>query len=140
MLSNREYFFQQEDNGTQEACITQGHSISNSTLFKDRVKLGTDYKLYLSPIQIHDDGRKFSCHVMVRPGKTLRNSTTVKVFGKSFCSLDSLLSSCPFFLPCCLLQRKCSGLWRAAPQGSYSRALLPLILAFTLGVRIRVGS
>nr|XP_060496060.1 T-cell surface protein tactile isoform X7 [Panthera onca] len=72
----------QEDNGTQEACITQGHSISNSTLFKDRVKLGTDYKLYLSPIQIHDDGRKFSCHVMVRPGKTLRSSTTVKVFAK----------------------------------------------------------
>ncbi|XP_040340382.1 T-cell surface protein tactile isoform X3 [Herpailurus yagouaroundi] len=71
-----------EDKGTQEACITQGHSISNSTLFKDRVKLGTDYKLCLSPIQIHDDGRKFSCHVMVRPGKTLRSSTTVKVFAK----------------------------------------------------------
>lgn len=78
------YFFQQEDNGTRETLITEGHSISNSTLFKDRVKLGTDYKLYLSPVQIHDDDQKFSCHFMVRPGKTLRSSTTVKVFGKSF--------------------------------------------------------
>ncbi|XP_029795126.1 T-cell surface protein tactile isoform X3 [Suricata suricatta] len=72
----------QEDNGTQEVCITQGHSISNSTLFKDRVQLITDYKLYLAPVQIHDDGRKFTCHVMVRPGKILKSSTTVKVFAK----------------------------------------------------------
>ncbi|XP_011220804.2 T-cell surface protein tactile isoform X2 [Ailuropoda melanoleuca] len=71
-----------EDNGTRETLITEGHSISNSTLFKDRVKLGTDYKLYLSPVQIHDDDQKFSCHFMVRPGKTLRSSTTVKVFAK----------------------------------------------------------
>ncbi|XP_032708068.1 T-cell surface protein tactile isoform X5 [Lontra canadensis] len=72
----------QENNGTWETLITQGHSISNSTLFKDRVKLGTDYKLYLSPVQIHDDDRKFSCHVVVRSGKILRRSTTVKVFAK----------------------------------------------------------
>ncbi|XP_040477149.1 T-cell surface protein tactile isoform X5 [Ursus maritimus] len=72
----------QEDNGTQETLITEGHSISNSSLFKDRVKLGTDYKLYLSPVQIHDDDRKFSCHFMARPGKILRSSTTVKVFAK----------------------------------------------------------
>lgn len=71
-----------EDNGTQETLITQGHPISNSTLFKDRVKLGTDYGLYLSPVQIHDDDRKFSCHVKVSPGKILRRSTTVKVFAK----------------------------------------------------------
>ncbi|XP_066203750.1 T-cell surface protein tactile isoform X2 [Saccopteryx leptura] len=71
-----------EDNGTQEALITQGHPISNSTLFKDRVKLGKDYGLYLSPVQIHDDGRKFSCHVQVKPRKILRSSTTVKVFAK----------------------------------------------------------
>uniref|UniRef100_A0A671DLF1 CD96 molecule n=1 Tax=Rhinolophus ferrumequinum TaxID=59479 RepID=A0A671DLF1_RHIFE len=71
-----------EDNGTQETLITQDHSISNSTLFKDRVSLGTDYGLYLSPVQIHDDNRKFSCHVIVRPGKILRSSTTVKVFAE----------------------------------------------------------
>ncbi|XP_012916341.1 T-cell surface protein tactile isoform X4 [Mustela putorius furo] len=72
----------QENNGTWETLITQGHSISNSTLFKDRVKLGTDNKLYLSPVQIHDDDRKFSCRVVVRSGKILRHSTTVKVFAK----------------------------------------------------------
>ncbi|KAM5334233.1 T-cell surface protein tactile isoform 2-T2 [Glossophaga mutica] len=71
-----------EGNGTQETLITQGQLISNSTLFKDRVKLGADYGLYLSPVQIHDNDRTFSCHVTVRPGKTLRSSTTVKVFAK----------------------------------------------------------
>ncbi|XP_010983383.3 T-cell surface protein tactile isoform X1 [Camelus dromedarius] len=71
-----------EDSGTQETLITQDHPISNSTLFKDRVKLGTDYALYLSPVQIHDDDRKFSCHVEVRPGRILRSFTTVKVFAK----------------------------------------------------------
>ncbi|XP_054433302.1 T-cell surface protein tactile [Pteronotus mesoamericanus] len=70
-----------EDNGTEETLITQGQSISNST-FKDRVKLGADYGLYLSPVQIHDNDRKFFCHVTVRPGKTMRSSTTVKVFAK----------------------------------------------------------
>lgn len=71
-----------EDNGTQETLFTQDHRISKSTLFKDRVKLGADYGLYLSPVQIHDDDRKFSCHVTVMPGKILRSSTTVKVFAK----------------------------------------------------------
>lgn len=61
---------------------TRGHPISNSTLFKDRVRIGTDYGLYLSPVQIHDDGRKFTCNIVVRPGRVLRSSTTVKVFGK----------------------------------------------------------
>lgn len=72
----------QEHNGSWETLITQGHSISNSTSFKDRIKLGTHYKLYLSPVQIHDDDRKFSCRVVVRSGKILRSSTTVKVFAK----------------------------------------------------------
>ncbi|XP_037000211.2 T-cell surface protein tactile isoform X2 [Artibeus jamaicensis] len=71
-----------EDNGTQETLITQGQLISNSISFKDRVKLGADYGLYLSPVQIHDNDRKFSCQVTIRPGKTLRSSTTVKVFAK----------------------------------------------------------
>ncbi|XP_032155037.1 T-cell surface protein tactile isoform X1 [Sapajus apella] len=71
-----------EYNRTQETLITQDHLISNSTLFKDRVKLGTDYRLHLSPVQIFDDGRKFSCHIGVSPDKILRSSTTVKVFAK----------------------------------------------------------
>ncbi|KAF6117884.1 CD96 molecule [Phyllostomus discolor] len=71
-----------EGNGTQETLIIQGQPISNSTSFKDRVKLGADYGPYLSPVQIHDNDRKFSCHVTYRSGKTLRSSTTVKVFAK----------------------------------------------------------
>lgn len=71
-----------EDNGTQETLITQGRPTSNSTSFKDRIKLGADHRLYLSPVLIHDDGRKFFCHVTVRLGKILRSSTTVKVFAK----------------------------------------------------------
>ncbi|XP_012380012.2 T-cell surface protein tactile [Dasypus novemcinctus] len=71
-----------EDNGTQETLIAQDHSISNSTWFKERVKLSTDYGLYLSPVQIHDDDRKFSCHVKARSGKIWMSSTTVKVFAK----------------------------------------------------------
>ncbi|KAF4026037.1 hypothetical protein G4228_018007 [Cervus hanglu yarkandensis] len=72
----------QEDNGTQETLTARGHPISNSTLFKDRVRIGADYRLYLSPVQIHDDGRKFSCRIVVRSGRVLRSSTTVKVFAK----------------------------------------------------------
>ncbi|XP_008064784.1 T-cell surface protein tactile isoform X2 [Carlito syrichta] len=71
-----------EDNGTQETLFTQDHLVSNSTLFKDRVKLGTDYRLHLSPVQIPDDGLKFSCEIVVRPDKTLRSITKVKVFAK----------------------------------------------------------
>ncbi|PNJ64131.1 CD96 isoform 4 [Pongo abelii] len=76
------YAWSVEDNGTQETLISQNHLISNSTLLKDRVKLGTDYRLHLSPVQIFDDGRKFSCHIRVGPDKILRSSTTVKVFAK----------------------------------------------------------
>ncbi|XP_076973586.1 T-cell surface protein tactile [Tamandua tetradactyla] len=71
-----------EDNGTQETLIAQDHIISNSTWFKDRVRLGANYGLYLSSIQIHDDDRKFSCHVIIRPGKNWTRSSTVKVFAK----------------------------------------------------------
>ncbi|PNI64161.1 CD96 isoform 5, partial [Pan troglodytes] len=98
------YAWSVEDNGTQETLISQNHLISNSTLLKDRIKLGTDYRLHLSPVQIFDDGRKFSCHIRVGPNKILRSSTTVKVFGKGFCSTDSLASSC--LLPCSFLKRK----------------------------------
>nr|XP_005548247.2 T-cell surface protein tactile [Macaca fascicularis] len=71
-----------EDNGTQQTLISQDHLISSSTLLKDRVKVGTDYRLHLSPVQIFDDGRKFSCHIRVGPDKILRSSTTIKVFAK----------------------------------------------------------
>ncbi|XP_012511970.1 PREDICTED: T-cell surface protein tactile isoform X1 [Propithecus coquereli] len=71
-----------ENNGTQETLITEEHPISHSTLFKDRVKLGADYRLHLSPVQILDNGQTFSCHIRVKPGKILKTSTRVKVFAK----------------------------------------------------------
>uniref|UniRef100_A0A8C0C8R7 CD96 molecule n=1 Tax=Balaenoptera musculus TaxID=9771 RepID=A0A8C0C8R7_BALMU len=71
-----------EDNGTQETLLTQYHPISNSTLFKDRVKPGTECSLYLSPVHIQGGGRKFSCQVVVRSGKIFRRSTMVRVFAK----------------------------------------------------------
>ncbi|XP_049641565.1 T-cell surface protein tactile [Suncus etruscus] len=71
-----------EHNGTQEMIFTGDHPISNSIVLKDRVKLGADYALKLSPVQIHDDNLKFSCQVTIKPGKTLRSSTMVKVFAK----------------------------------------------------------
>ncbi|KAM6223978.1 T-cell surface protein tactile [Rhynchocyon petersi] len=71
-----------EDNGTQETLITQDNSISNSTYFKGRIKLGANYGLFLSPVQIHDNDLNFSCHAKARPGKILKSTTTVKVFAK----------------------------------------------------------
>lgn len=71
-----------EHNGTQEMLFTGDHLISNSIVLKDRMKLGVDYALNLSPVQIHDDNLKFSCQVTIRPGKILRSSTMVKVFAK----------------------------------------------------------
>ncbi|XP_063080996.1 T-cell surface protein tactile isoform X9 [Cavia porcellus] len=71
-----------EDNGTQETIISQNHHISNATSFADRVTLDTSYRLHLFPVQIQDDGRKFSCHVGVKSGKIFKSSTTVKVFAK----------------------------------------------------------
>ncbi|XP_029411106.1 T-cell surface protein tactile isoform X1 [Nannospalax galili] len=71
-----------DSNGTQEALITHNHQVSNSTLFKDRVKLGADCGLHLYPVQIHDDGRIFSCHLGVSSLKVWKTSTTVKVFAK----------------------------------------------------------
>ena len=134
-------FSHQEGNGTQETLITQGQPISNSTLFKDRVKLGADYGLHLSPVQIHDNDRKFSCHLTVRPGKTLRSSTTVKVFGKSFCILHFLPSSCQCCLPTFLSREEatcltCSSRARVAIQ----KVCVPWYLSFMLGVGMRVRS
>lgn len=71
-----------EDHGTQETLTARGQPTSNSTLFKDRVRTGADYRLYLSPVQVHDDGRTFSCRIVLGSGRVLRSSTTVKVFAK----------------------------------------------------------
>uniref|UniRef100_U3KMT6 CD96 molecule n=1 Tax=Oryctolagus cuniculus TaxID=9986 RepID=U3KMT6_RABIT len=70
-----------EVNGTQETLASQKH-INKSVIFKDRVKIDSHHGLHLSPVQIQDDGLKFSCCVKGRYGEILRSSTTVKVFAK----------------------------------------------------------
>lgn len=91
--------------------FTGDHPIINSIVWKDRVKLGADYTLNLSPVQIHDDNLKFSCQVTIRPGKILQSSTMVKVFGKSFYSLISC--SCLIFF-CFALSKKMNSLTKIA--------------------------
>lgn len=70
-----------EVNGTQETLASQKH-INKSVIFKDRVKIDSHHGLHLSPVQIQDDGLKFSCCVKGRYGEILRSSTTIKVFAK----------------------------------------------------------
>lgn len=85
LCSVTEYCFSlQEEDGREEVLFTHNHQVSHSTSFKGRVRLGADYGLYLSPVQIQDDGRTFSCHLSASPLKVWKTSTTVKVFGKEF--------------------------------------------------------
>lgn len=77
----------------EEVLFTHDHHVNNSTSFKGRVGLGADYGLHLSPVQIQDDGRTFSCRLSVSPVKAWKMSTTVKVFGKEF-ALSSLWHPC----------------------------------------------
>lgn len=89
VCSLTEYCFShQKKDGIQEVLFTNDHHINNSTSLKDRVQLDTDYGLQLSPVQVQDDGRTFSCHLRVNPLKVWKTSTTVKVFGEF--SLGSL--------------------------------------------------
>lgn len=71
-----------EKDGVEEVLFTYDHHVSNSTSFKGRVGLGADYGLRLSPVQIQDDGRTFSCFLRISPLKVWKTSTTVKVFAK----------------------------------------------------------
>ncbi|XP_041529244.1 T-cell surface protein tactile [Microtus oregoni] len=71
-----------EKDGVQEVLLTHDDHICNSTSFKGRVKLGADFGLHLSPVQIQDDGLTFSCQLRVTPLEVWKTSTTVKVFAK----------------------------------------------------------
>ncbi|XP_057621205.1 T-cell surface protein tactile [Chionomys nivalis] len=71
-----------EKDGVQEVLLTHDDHISSSTSLKGRVKLGADSGLYLSRVQIQDDGLTFSCQLRVTPLEVWKTSTTVKVFAK----------------------------------------------------------
>nr|XP_048726512.1 T-cell surface protein tactile [Caretta caretta] len=53
-----------------------------SLLYKERIQLGPDNALKISPIKMVDDGKVFSCRVMYHPERILTNITKVKVFAK----------------------------------------------------------
>ncbi|XP_044525122.1 T-cell surface protein tactile [Gracilinanus agilis] len=71
-----------EENGIQETLI------QNDTFPKNRIILRKDHGIYLSPIEILDNDRKFSCHVTIQSGKILKNVTRIKVFAKPDISMD----------------------------------------------------
>ncbi|XP_043366454.1 T-cell surface protein tactile isoform X2 [Dermochelys coriacea] len=55
---------------------------TDSLLYKERIQLGPDNALKISPIRMVDDGKVFSCRVMYHPERILTNITKVKVFAK----------------------------------------------------------
>ena len=115
-------FSLQEKDGVEEVLFTHHHHVNNSTSFKGRIRLGGDYRLHLSPVQIQDDGRTFSCHLTVNPLKAWKMSTTVKVFGKEFV-LWSLCHLCVNASGHALLMRGAptptlAPGWRATTQGN----------------------
>ncbi|XP_074157250.1 T-cell surface protein tactile isoform X2 [Sminthopsis crassicaudata] len=76
-----------EKNGKQETLI------QNSTFLKNRSILFKDHGLYLPSVEIFDDDRKFSCHVIMQSGKILKNTTRIKVFAKPEISMNMQNSS-----------------------------------------------
>uniref|UniRef100_A0A8C2M6Y0 CD96 antigen n=1 Tax=Cricetulus griseus TaxID=10029 RepID=A0A8C2M6Y0_CRIGR len=68
--------------GVQEVLFTHNDHINYSASFKGRVKLGADSGLHLSPVQIQDDGKTFTCRLTVNPLEVWKTSTIVKVFAK----------------------------------------------------------
>ncbi|XP_050814691.1 T-cell surface protein tactile isoform X1 [Gopherus flavomarginatus] len=76
------------ENGREETTLIikefyqQDVNKTNSLLYKERIQLGPDNALKISPIKIVDDGKVFSCRVMYHPERILMNIIKVKVFAK----------------------------------------------------------
>jgi len=90
-------FFSQGENGGKEELVTKEASSpavyrNGSTLYGQRVHLGLNNALKISPTKIMDDGRVFSCHVMYHPERVRKSSTTVKVFGEGLMPAARLLA------------------------------------------------
>lgn len=95
--------FKQRDNGKQVKLITKNsyqHEAKKTSnlLYKDRIYLGPENALQISPLKTIDDGKAFSCLVTYHPERIVKRTTTVKVFGKRltltpFLSLSLLLLS-----------------------------------------------
>ncbi|NXM51199.1 TACT protein, partial [Gymnorhina tibicen] len=75
------------ENGRKEELVTKEPSCpavyrNSSMVYWQRVLLGFNNALKVSPPKITDDGRVFSCHVLYHPERVQKSSTTVRVFGK----------------------------------------------------------
>lgn len=81
------FFCTQGENGRKEELVTKEPSCpavyrNSSVLYRQRVLLGFNNALKVSPLKITDDGRVFSCHVLYHRERVQKSSTTVRVFGK----------------------------------------------------------
>lgn len=90
MCASRQFFVffcTQGEKGREEELVTKEPSCpavyrNSSMLLGQRVLLGLNNALKVSPTKITDDGRVFSCHVLYHPERVQKSSTTVRVFGK----------------------------------------------------------
>ncbi|KFO85565.1 T-cell surface protein tactile, partial [Buceros rhinoceros silvestris] len=86
-LSNYPLKWLVEENGRKEELVSKEPSRpavyrNGSALYRQRVRLGLNNALKISPTKITDDGRVFSCHVVYHLERVRKSSTTVRVFGK----------------------------------------------------------
>ncbi|NWX51772.1 TACT protein, partial [Steatornis caripensis] len=86
-LSNYSLKWLVGENGKKEELVTKEPCCpavyrNGSTLYGQRVHLGVNNTLKISPTKITDDGRVFSCRVVYHPERVRKSSTTVRVFGK----------------------------------------------------------
>ncbi|KGL84908.1 T-cell surface protein tactile, partial [Tinamus guttatus] len=86
-LSNYPLKWLVEENGSKEELIAKEPSTAavyrnRSVLHGERIHLGLNNSLKISPTKLSDDGKVFSCHVVYHPERTRKTSTTVRVLGK----------------------------------------------------------
>nr|XP_014425846.2 T-cell surface protein tactile [Pelodiscus sinensis] len=76
------------ENGHEETTLTikefyhQDVSKTINLLYKERIQLGANNELKISPVKINDDNKVFSCYVKYHPERILASTTKVKVFAK----------------------------------------------------------
>ncbi|XP_014379605.1 T-cell surface protein tactile isoform X1 [Alligator sinensis] len=86
------------DNGSQVKLITKSsyqHEAkkTNNLLYKDRIHLGPENALQISPLKTIDDGKAFSCLVTYHPERIVKRTTKVKVFAIPEISVTSQSNS-----------------------------------------------
>ncbi|XP_060091276.1 T-cell surface protein tactile [Heteronotia binoei] len=84
-LANATLKWLMKETGNEEILITKqpfyppGYRI-NDTVYKERIHVGPENTLRISPVSILDDGKKFVCYLTYQSG--MKSTTEVKVFVK----------------------------------------------------------